>query len=258
MEGGAVAVEAVALVPLLVLLQGVVDGLGFPGQAEFAEHGLDGGGEEEPVVEAGFDLAGFDEAAGEIVFGGGVELGPELFGGADDGECKEGGVDKRLLVAAEVESVRRLGIAAVLDGEAGPLAVADAEGFFCRVDLCAGPGSASSQGARPQSRRPTASRCVDWARAASSPFLHSMGMVARSSPPANGVEDGLESCSRMRAIILWLSPPVFDGAVAAVAWGAEAARSGAEARSALFRKVRREGCEDIGCGLSMVFGPESF
>ena len=146
-EGGAVAVEAVAFVPLLVLAQGVVDAHGVPGLIEFEEQGLDDGGEEKPVVEAGLDFAGFNEGADEVVFGGGVELGPELVGSADDGEGEEGGVDDRLAIVAEVERVGGLGIAAVLDGEAGPFAVAGAEFFFLRIGTAFGfkPGSYSAE-----------------------------------------------------------------------------------------------------------------
>ena len=104
MEVGTIAVEAVALVPLLVLAQGVVNAHGVPGLTVLAEHGLDDGGEEEPVVEAGLDEAGFDQGADEVVFCGGVEPGPELVGGADDGQREEGGVDDGLAVIAEVET----------------------------------------------------------------------------------------------------------------------------------------------------------
>ena len=170
-----------------MLAEGVVDAHGVPGLIEFAEQGLDDGGEEKPVVEAGLDLAGFNEGADEVVFGGGVELGPELVGGADDGEGEEGGVDDGLLVVAEVESVGGLGITAVLDGEAGPLAIAGAELFFFR----SGPGSASSQGASPQSRRPTASRWVDCVRAASSAFGALDGHGGAELLLADGFEDRL-------------------------------------------------------------------
>ncbi len=143
----AVAVDTVAHVPLLEFAESVVDGGWVPGFADFAEERFDHGGEQEPVVLAGLDFARVAHGGQQVLFRRAVELGPEFVGRAHDRQGEEGGIDQRLTVGAEVESVGRFGIGAVADGETRPLAIAGAEFLFGWVGAgrCFEPGSQAAE-----------------------------------------------------------------------------------------------------------------
>ena len=98
-ERRAVAVGAVALVPLLVLPQRVVDARAIPVGAEALQPGFDRRREQQPVVEAGQDRPRRLERGDELPLHGGVERIAQRAWRPQQAMREERGVDQRLSIA---------------------------------------------------------------------------------------------------------------------------------------------------------------
>ena len=109
MELRPVAVDAVALVPLLVLAQRVVDAQPIP-RAELREARFDHRGEQQPVVEGGHDRARRLERGDEAAASSTAPAARPARAVRAAAVREEGGVDERLAVAREVHEVGRRGI----------------------------------------------------------------------------------------------------------------------------------------------------
>ena len=156
MELRAVAVGAVALVPLLVLAQRVVDAQPVPAAPSALQRRFDHRREQQPVVEARHDRRVDSSAAIRWRSWSIVEPSRARPRRAQQPLREERGVDQRLALAREVHEVRRCRI-----DRAGDRARARAAHTCPRRALRPSrPRGSSSHGAIPAISRPSASRCV--------------------------------------------------------------------------------------------------
>ncbi len=110
MEGRAVAVEAVTLVPLVVLPQRVVHAHAIPVGAERRERGLDSRGKQQPVVERRRNHARGLERRDQVLLRRGVKGITKRRLRSQQALREERGVDERLPFTREVQEIGRAGI----------------------------------------------------------------------------------------------------------------------------------------------------
>jgi len=126
-EGGTVAVDPVALVPLGVLAQGVVHPERVPPRPQPGEGGLHRRREEEPVVEGRLDGPGRLEGPHEVGAHPRIEGGDEGPGGAEEGLAEERRVHEGLALPGEVQVVGRGGVHRVGEGAPGEVGAGGAD-----------------------------------------------------------------------------------------------------------------------------------
>ena len=149
MELGAVSVDTVALVPGLVLAQGIVDAHGIPRLAGQVQGGFHGSAEQEPIAGAGANGAGGAQRFHHAALGGAVELAPEFARRAQQRLRQKGGIHQRLLAVGEVEVIGRSGVGGGCHCLAGQFSEAGALASF------GARGAVVGRGARFEPRRDT-------------------------------------------------------------------------------------------------------
>ena len=123
MKGRPVAVDAVALVPLVVLPQRVVDAHPIPRGAETRQRGLDRGREQQPIAEYRRNRAGRLERRNELLRRRRTQRLSECPRRPQNPLGQERRVDQRLPLACEIQEVRRRRVDRAGDGAAGEVGV---------------------------------------------------------------------------------------------------------------------------------------
>ena len=126
----AIAISAIAEIPLFVTLERVLDALSIAVAGELPECGLNDGGKKQPIIFARLDRARGLERGNEVRALLRREAVPSLMRRTQETKGEEGGIHERLTAMGEIEVVRGFGIRRIRERLNREINVPGAESAF--------------------------------------------------------------------------------------------------------------------------------